>query len=69
MKKSQIDSKSVPMSFRVTAQFREALKLAAEAENRSASNVLHVIVLDWCKRKGIELPGATKKSAKTKVKK
>jgi hypothetical protein len=48
------------MSFRVTAQFREALMLAAVAEHRSLSNALHVIIFDWCQRKGIELPGAMK---------
>ena len=72
MKKPKAEPKLGPVSFRVTAKFREALKLAAEAEQRSQANVLHVIVFDWCQRHGIELPGSadkSTKSAKTKAKK
>jgi len=69
MKKIKVEPKLGPVSFRVTAKFREALRLAAEAEQRSQANVLHVIVFDWCKRHGIELPGSAGKSAKTKAKK
>ena len=69
MKKPKAEPKLGPVSFRVTAKFREALKLAAEAEQRSQANVLHVVLFDWCKRNGIELPGSEGKSAKTKAKK
>jgi len=58
-----------PVSFRVTAKFREALRRAAAAEQRSQANVLHVIIFDWCKRHGIELPGSVGKGAKKKAKK
>lgn len=69
MKKIKAEPKLGPVSYRVTAKFRQALKLAAEAEQRSQANVLHVIVFDWCQRHGIELPGSAGKSAKTKAKK
>jgi len=69
MKKIKAEPKLGPVSFRVTAKFREALKLAAEAEQRSQANVLHVIVFDWCKRHGIELPDSVGKGAKSKAKK
>jgi len=67
--KPKPEPKLGPVSFRVTAKFREALKLAAEAEQRSQANVLHVIVFDWCKRHGIELPDSVGKGAKKKAKK
>ena len=69
MKKIKVEPKLGPVSYRVTAKFREALKLAAAAEQRSQANVLHVIVFDWCQRHGIKLPGSATKTAKTKAKK
>ena len=69
MKKIKVEPKLGPVSFRVTEKFREALKLAAEAEQRSQANVLHVIVFDWCKRHGIELPDSVVRGAKKKAKK
>ncbi len=72
MKKIKAEPKLGPVSYRVSPKFRQALKLAAEAEQRSQANVLHVIVFDWCQRHGIELPGSadkSTKSAKTKAKK
>lgn len=66
MNKQKSEPKLGPVSFRVTATFREALRLAADREQRSQANMLHVIVFDWCKRNGIELPDAADKRAKAK---
>lgn len=69
MKKSKTEPKLGPVSFRVTAQFREGLKLAAEADNRSQANMLHVILNYWLENHPIEMSGSAKKSAKTTTKK
>jgi len=45
--------KRVSVSFRVTPEFKRCLELAAESEQRSQTNMLEWIVLDFCRRKGI----------------
>lgn len=69
MKKAKSERKLGPVSFRVTARFREGLKSAAEAEQRSQSNMLHVILEFWLANHPLVLPGSATKSAKTKAKK
>ena len=49
--------KRVSVSFRVPPQFKRCLEIAAESEQRSLTNMLAWIVLDFCRRKGI--PTAT----------
>jgi hypothetical protein len=69
MKKPQTEPKLGPVSFRVTARFREGLRLAAEADSRSQANMLHVILEYWLESHPVKLPSSVKKSAKTKAKK
>lgn len=61
-------TKSLPMSFRVSDAFREALKAAAEAENRSQANMLEVMVLDYCERHGVSVPKKTTKQTASRRK-
>jgi len=56
------------MSFRVSREFRAALKAAAEAEHRSQANMLHVMVLEYCERHGDGYPGLARKSSTAKKK-
>ena len=69
MKKAKAPAKSQPMSFRVTDEFKMALSAAAAKEQRSQSNMLQVMVLDYAKRILGEVPGSAKTIAKTKAKK
>lgn len=54
--------KRVPISFRVTPEFKRCLVLAAAAEQRSQTNMLEWIVLDFCRRKGIPAAPAPESS-------
>lgn len=49
----EIEGKRVAVSFRVTPEFKRCLKLAAESEKRSQTNMLEWIVFDFCRRRGI----------------
>jgi hypothetical protein len=52
------------MSLRVSEAFRAALKLAAERERRSQTNLLEHLVFRYCEQKGIlvQVPSKTKKT-------
>ena len=52
------DLKSETLNLRVSRKFKQALKEAAEYEQRSMVNMLEVLLCDYCDSKGIELPGS-----------
>lgn len=57
--------KSETLNLRVTPEFKELVRIAAEHESRSISNLLEVLVRDYCrKRRMPEVPGAVKRDAK-----
>jgi predicted phosphoadenosine phosphosulfate sulfurtransferase len=45
--------KTVAVSFRVSKQFKDLLKVAAERERRSQANLIEVLLLDYCAKHGI----------------
>ena len=49
------DLKSETLNLRVSRKFKQALKKAAEHEQRSMVNMLEVLLCDYCDRKGIVL--------------
>lgn len=59
--------KTVGLSFRVTPKMKRMLEAAAERERRSLTNMLEVLVEDYCERHGIsdESAGSPKKAAGT----
>jgi hypothetical protein len=68
MKKPPSEPKLGPVSFRVTKQFRDGLKVAAAAERRSQANTLHVILDFWLENHPVKLPDFAGRSAKSKAK-
>lgn len=52
--------KTVPVNFRVTAEVRQMLQVAAEQERRSMTKMLEVLVLDYCKKYDIKLKNESK---------
>lgn len=50
-----MDAKRIPVSFRVTPQFKRALELAAEREQRSQTNLVEKLLFDFCEKSGIEV--------------
>lgn len=45
--------KSETLNLRVSPEFKELVRVAAEHESRSISNLLEVLVRDYCRRKGV----------------
>lgn len=45
--------KSETLNLRVSPEFKELVRVAAEHESRSISNLLEVLVRDYCQRKGV----------------
>jgi hypothetical protein len=56
--------KSVGVSFRVTPKFKSLLEAAARREQRSLTNMLEVLLYEYCKHHGIDeavvMTGGTK---------
>lgn len=47
------------MTLRVTPEFKRLLVLAAQAERRSRTNLLEVVLFEHCKAKGLTSAGET----------
>lgn len=52
--------KSVGISFRVTPRMKRLLESAASHERRTLTNMLEVLVEDYCARNGIEAEQAAR---------
>jgi hypothetical protein len=57
-----MDDKRIPVSFRVSARFKECLKLAAEHEQRSQTNFIEKLVFDYCLKEGLDPDGGDVRS-------
>lgn len=57
--------KSETLNLRVSPEFKELVRVAAEHESRSISNLFEVLVRDYCRRRGV---AATAGTATTAVK-
>ena len=49
-----MDEKRIPVSFRVSARFKNCLKMAAEHEQRSQTNLIEKLVFDYCLKEGLD---------------
>lgn len=61
-------NRTVTTTFRTQPAIRDALQTAAGLENRSLSNLIERLAIDYCRRKGIPIagldgPGAVAQSA------
>jgi hypothetical protein len=50
-------TKTEVVSVRVPPDIKAALTAAAEAERRSLASMVEIMVLDYCRAKGVALPG------------
>jgi hypothetical protein len=48
-------TKTIPMSFRVTPQFKAMLEAAARRENRSQANMLEHLLMEFCRTHDIKV--------------
>jgi hypothetical protein len=51
--------KSEAINLRMTPELKALLRLAAEREHRTLSNMLEVLILDYCNLHGLKTGGAT----------
>jgi hypothetical protein len=69
-----VERKTETVNLRLSPKMKELLRIAAEREHRTLSNMIEALVLDYCESKGIPMeqgrkvpPRATRRSiAKTK---
>jgi len=50
--------KSEAINLRMTPELKELLRLAAERERRTLSNMLEVLILDYCHQHGLTTHGS-----------
>jgi hypothetical protein len=48
--------KTATLTFRIDPGLKEALRLAADLEHRSITNMVEVLIRDYCERRGIDIP-------------
>lgn len=48
-------TKTATLTLRIPPEVKELLGAAAQADRRSLANMLEVIVIDYCERRGIRL--------------
>ncbi|SFD48666.1 hypothetical protein [Paracidovorax konjaci] len=51
--------KSQAINLRMTPELKELLRLAAERERRTLSNMLEVLILDYCQQHGLTAGGSS----------
>ena len=49
------DTKTLQVNFRLSPKAKRLLKVAAEREHRSATNMVEFLVFSYCERHGIDL--------------
>jgi len=63
-------TKTATLTFRIEPELKEALRTAAQSEHRSIANMVAVLIMDYCGRNDISIPGqdaptSTKKKVAT----
>ena len=49
-------TKTTTLTFRIEPDLKDALRTAAQQEHRSISNMVEVLIRDYCGRNGIAIP-------------
>lgn len=63
-----MDRRTETLNLRVTSELKELVRLAAEREHRSISNLIEVLVRDYCTKHGVKTePGANEAPKKRAV--
>jgi hypothetical protein len=48
--------KTSTLTFRIAPDLKDALRTAAEREHRSIANMVEVMIRDYCRRSGVNIP-------------
>ena len=54
--RTMASAKTTTLTFRIEPELKEALRTAAHREHRSISNMVEVLIRDYCERHDIEIP-------------
>jgi len=60
------ERKTEAINLRMAPGVKELLRRAAEKEHRTLSNMLEVLILDYCEENGLTEPGTTTSSPKVR---
>lgn len=60
------ERKTEAINLRMAPGVKELLRLAAGKEHRTLSNMLEVLILDYCQENGLTEPGTTTPSRKVR---
>ena len=63
-----IERKTETVNLRLSPRMKELLRIAAEREHRTLSNMIEALVLDYCETKGIPVEPGPKATARTRKK-
>jgi len=50
-------TKTATLTFRIDPELKEALRTAAQQEHRSISNMVEVLIMNYCKTNQIDIKG------------
>jgi len=56
-------AKTSTLTLRIEPAFKDALRVAADGEHRSISNMVEVLIRDYCRVHGIQIPDASAASS------
>ncbi len=59
--------KNETLTLRIEPAFKEALRIAAQAEHRSIANMVEVLIRDHCKAKGIVIQNSAAQTPESKI--
>ena len=61
-----VERKTETVNLRLSPRMKELLRVAAEREHRTLSNMIEALVLDYCKNKGIAVGQGEKPASGTR---
>jgi len=60
-------AKTTTLTFRIEPELKEALRTAAEREHRSITNMVELLIRDYCMQKEIAISGKDTRKTKTRT--
>lgn len=61
-----VERKTESVNLRLSPRMKELLRIAAEREHRTLSNMIEALVLDYCESRGIPVEPGEKISSRTR---
>ena len=65
LRKTMATAKTTTLTFRIEPELKEALRIAAKREHRSITNMVEVLIRDYCGRNGIDITESSMPNTKS----